>query len=312
MSCAPDAAPPAKPAVAAREAERRQGLLSGLLELTKARITVFVTLSVATGYLLFTERIETGILLPMLGVFLLGMGSAALNQVQEASIDARMGRTRRRPIPAGAIPRDWAAFVALVLIGAGLTVLSSAKHHALVCLGLGVLAVVWYNAVYLVLKRVTAFAVVPGSLVGAIPPVIGWCAAGGVVTDETILEIAFFFFLWQIPHFWLLLLLYGREYEEAGLPSPTGLLAREQFGRVTFVWILAVVASGIALAVTQRLHLPFNMLALVASIWLGIAAFGILQRPDDRKEAFGLFMRVNLYALTLMTFISANAVIFGR
>jgi protoheme IX farnesyltransferase len=284
------------------------GGLSVLLELTKARITLFVTLSVATGYLLFVEQFNAGLLLPMAGVFLLACGSATLNQVQEWRVDARMGRTRKRPIPSGRIRPEWALFIALALIGAGLYVLACIEHHTLVVLGLGALSVVWYNGVYLVLKRVTAFAVVPGSLVGAIPPMIGWCAGGGLPLDMRILEVAGFFFLWQIPHFWLLLQMYGGEYERAGLPSLTRLVSPAQLGRITLAWIIAVAATGIVLAVTQRFTVPWNLLALLASIWLVLSALGILRRWADRGAALALFLRVNLYALVYMILLSTHAV----
>lgn len=281
--------------------------IGALLELTKARITIFVIASVATGYFLFLEHFDWGVLWPMLGVFLLACGSAAMNQVQEAKIDARMARTKDRPIPSGRIPRDWATFIALALICAGLYVLTSIGTHSLELLVLGVLAVVWYNVVYLWLKRVTAFAVVPGSLVGAIPPIIGWCAAGGVPLDANILEVALFFFLWQIPHFWLLLQLFGREYEEAGLPSATKVVAPTSFGFITMAWILAVASTGLVLALLQQFGVPWNMLALIAALWLVLSNLGRLRQWPERKAAIGSFLRINFYALAMMILLSANA-----
>lgn len=285
----------------------KTNLFAAFLELTKARITIFVIASVATGYFLFLEHFNWGVIWPMLGVFLLACGSAAMNQVQEARIDARMERTRNRPIPSGRISRDWGLFVALALICAGLYVLTSIGTHSLELLVLGGLAVAWYNGVYLWLKRVTAFAVVPGSLVGAIPPVIGWCAAGGVPLDRAILEVALFFFLWQIPHFWLLLQLFGREYEEAGLPSATKAVAPAPFGLITMAWILAVASTGLVLALMQRFGVPWNMLALVAALWLVLSSLGGLRHWPERKAAIRSFVRINYYALAMMILLSANA-----
>ena len=93
--------------------------------------------------------------------------------------------------------------------------------HPLAAL-LGLITVVWYNGIYTPLKRVTAFAAIPGGVVGAIPPVIGWVSGGGDPTDARIIVVAFFFFVWQVPHFWLLLMRIGGDYERAGLPSLTG------------------------------------------------------------------------------------------
>ena len=305
MNTSPDA-------TAARPSGGALGRGLGLvLELTKARITAFVSLSVLTGYVLFARRIDAGVLLPILGVFLLACGSAALNHVQEVRYDARMRRTRDRPIPSGRIARDWALFVALAFMGAGFTVLGSIERHTLTVLGLGALAVVWYNGVYLLLKRVTAFAVVPGALVGAIPPVIGWAAAGGVATDALILDVAFFFLLWQIPHFWLLLLLYGEDYEQAGFPTPRRYFHARNVGLVTFAWILALAATGLALAPRQGYRLPWNLLILVASIWLVFSSVPILRRSDDRKAVLSAFLRINLYAFVIMLILVAHALLVG-
>jgi protoheme IX farnesyltransferase len=277
-----------------------------LLELTKARITIATTLSAATGYLLFSERFEIGVLVPMAGVFLLACGSAALNQVQEWRTDALMPRTRNRPVPSGRLSVGAALGIVIVLVVAGLNVLAAVESHALLVVGLGALAVAWYNGLYLWMKRTTAFAAVPGALVGAIPPAIGWCAAGGALTDRTILEVGFFFFIWQIPHFWLLVQLYAGQYEHAGLPMPTRHLDEDQFRRMTSAWILATVAVGIALVVRQQMDLPWNFLALAASISLGIAA---VVRRDRRgpKVAVALFARINFYMFVMMVLLVANA-----
>ncbi len=280
-----------------------------VLELTKARITAFVSVSVLTGYVLFAKTIDTGVLLPIFGVFLLACGSAALNHVQEARLDALMRRTKDRPIPSGRIPRDWAAFIACAFMGAGFYLLASVDRHVFSILGLGLLAVVWYNGVYLLLKRITAFAVVPGALVGAIPPVIGWAAAGGVVTDVAILDVALFFLLWQIPHFWLLLLLYGEDYERAGFPTPRRHFRDGLLGPITFAWVLALAATGLALAPREGLRVPWNLMILAVSAWLVYSTVPILLRATEHKVVVQAFLRINAYALAIMLVLMAHALI---
>jgi heme o synthase len=169
-----------------------------------------------------------------------------------------------------------------------------------------VLALVWYNGLYLFLKRTTAFAAVPGALVGAIPPVLGWCAAGGVLLDATILEVGFFFFIWQIPHFWLLAQVYGSEYEGAGFALPSRTLSSDQFRQMTSAWILAVAATGLVLAVTQRFGIPWNFLALGSSIGLCIATLTRRNRPG-RFVALALFRRINIYAFVITVLLIANS-----
>lgn len=276
-------------------------------ELTKARITVVVTLSVAMGYLLFAKTWTTGVLLPVAGTFLLACGAAALNQVQEARLDARMPRTRDRPIPAGRIGRDGAALLAVALLGTGLTVLASVETHTLTLLALGALAVVWYNGLYVLLKRVTPFAVVPGALIGAIPPVIGWVAAGGLFNDPTILAVAFFFFLWQIPHFWLLLIRHGRDYQQAGLPSLTGLFSPAQLARITCIWIWSLATCGILMATTGGIRLPWDAVIVAACLWLAGSALSLLRNVSIQDCAIAVFIRINVYMLIVMAALVGNA-----
>ncbi len=288
-----------------RNVTARRPWIRSMLDLTKARITIATTVVTGAGYAMFAG-FETAMWLPMAGVFVLACGSAAMNQVQEWRTDARMERTRNRPIPSGELSPERALLVSVVLIAIGLNILASVERHALIVVGLGVLALVWYNALYVVLKRRTAFAAVPGALVGAIPPVIGWCSAGGVISDPTILEVAFFFFLWQIPHFWLLVQMYGAQYEDAGLPMPTRVMSATQFRRMTSMWILSVAVAGLVLSVTQRLEMPWNVGALVASILL--ATVTIKRRNDEgRVTAVSLFKAINLYALVILGLVVANA-----
>jgi len=282
------------------------------LELTKVRITAAVMLTTATGYLLAARRIEWAMCLPLLGVFVLACGSAALNQWQERAIDARMKRTCQRPIPAGRIDPFRALFFSVLLILLGLFFLTSARENTHTLLALGGMALFWYNGVYTYLKRVTAFAVVPGALIGAIPPVMGYVAAGGSLGDPAILLVATFFFIWQIPHFWLLLLMIGDQYRQAGLPTVTSRFARPQLQRISFVWILATAAGGLAFAAVDRvgIALPWNLALLAASVWLAASATAILRVPvtGDNRPPFGrAFGRINAYAVMVMLCLSLGA-----
>jgi heme o synthase len=285
----------------------RDGLML-LGELTKVRITIAVTVSVATGFFLFAGTWTVDVLLPMLSMFVLACGSAALNQVQEARLDARMRRTRHRPIPSGRIRRDWALFLAIALIGLGLSLLASIEKHTETLVALGAFAVFWYNGVYVILKRITAFAVVPGSVIGAIPPVVGYVAAGGVPDDPAILAVAFLFFLWQIPHFWLLLIRFGEDYQETGLPSLNQVFSEAQLARITAIWILSLATCGTLMSAAGGLQLPWNVLILGASLWLAIAAFRLLVARKSLELAMPTFLSINLYMLLLMLALVGNAV----
>jgi protoheme IX farnesyltransferase len=280
-----------------------------LLELTKVRLTAMVALSAATGYVLFARRIDAGIVLPALGLFLLAAGAAALNQVQEASIDARMARTRGRPIPSGRISRAGAFYVAGLLILSGASALASLDRHPLEALAAGGFALVWYNGVYTPLKRVTAFAAVPGALIGALPPVAGYMAAGGDPRDPSILLVAGFFFVWQIPHFWLLMASRGEQYEAAGLPTLGRTFEPPQLRRLTFAWMLSSAAAGTLLPLLAhgRIGTAWSAGMVAASALLGVGALDLLRPPPGTDPFRRAFLRINLYAMAVMACLALNA-----
>lgn len=291
-----------------REGSGILGTCKLIVELTKLKITIGVCLTVAMGHFLFTESLSTSVFLPILGVFLLACGSATLNHIQDARIDKKMERTRRRPIPSGRIGKDWALFVAIVFISAGYYTLASVGVHTMTLLALGTLALLWYNVVYTPLKRVTAFAIIPGSLIGAIPPVIGWVSAGGIWWDPFILIVAFFLFLWQIPHFWCLMLLTSEDQEKAGLPSITRVLSRFQLIRVTSIWMLTLAVAGLLLARESDLGWPWHLGMLIASIWLVWSAIAILKGKQLSRPGMPAFARINVYLLLVVVLMTGNAV----
>jgi len=178
-----------------------------LVELGKVKITFAVSLTTITGYVLAKGVFDSGLILPAIGIFILACGSSALNHYQEKDKDSLMERTKNRPIPSGRISPDRALFVALALSVAGAWLLYYSSGF--LAMQLGILALIWYNGIYTPLKRKTAFAVIPGSLIGAIPPAVGWVAGGGNMLNPNLFLLLFFFFIWQVPHFWLLLLKYG-------------------------------------------------------------------------------------------------------
>jgi protoheme IX farnesyltransferase len=277
--------------------------LAGMvLELAKVRIAVLATASAVTGYLLAARGVTAALVPLVAGVFLLAGGAGALNQVQEVDIDARMRRTERRPIPSGRMSRRVGLLVALALLGAGFALLSGNAA----AVALGACTVIWYNGIYTPLKRISAFAAIPGGVVGALPPVIGWVMGGGAVTDPRIVAVAFFFFVWQVPHFWLLLLRIGEDYTRAGLPTLTALFSRRQLSRIIFVWMLATAVAcmsmpmfGVSSAVWAQAGLA------LASLWLGWHAMTMV-RSDGEVLAFH---HINLYALVVISVLSLSGLV---
>lgn len=190
------------------------------------------------GYCLFpAPRSFETMLIAWAGVSLLAMGGTALNQALERDTDALMIRTRQRPLPRGEMTTAGAVTLGCVVIMAGAAMLFMSGGLLPVLLGLAALA--WYLAVYTPLKRRTALALPLGALCGAVPPLIGWCLAGGTPTDFRIIILAGLFFIWQVPHFWLLQARHAGDYRRSGLPLlplRPGLLE---------LWLVALTATAL-------------------------------------------------------------------
>ncbi len=279
-----------------------------LLELTKFKISLFSSLTVSVGYILATGSLAMEIFIPIFGILFLACGSSSLNLYQERNTDKLMKRTKGRPIPSGRIEAGKVLTISILLCFLGLLILFLGTNQTAFLLGL--FALLWYNGVYTNLKKVTAFAVVPGSLIGSIPPAIGWCAGGESLAAPQIWPVLFFFFIWQIPHFWLLILLYGEQYENSGLPSMTKLFSVRQIKRLIFIWVIAT-------AVTCTL---FPFFGLVKFSIINIALYGLaIWLIYESSRMFGVnahkyspgsgFRVINIYALLVIMLISIDNLI---
>jgi heme o synthase len=279
--------------------------LSLLAELSKVKITFAVALTTITGYLLGGGTFGSGIFLPTVGIFLLACGSSAINHFQEREQDAKMERTRNRPIPSGRISPAGALLWAFILSAAGSYVLYLGP--GLLAMQLGILALIWYNVIYTPLKKKTAFAVVPGAVIGAIPPLVGWVSAGGQLSDPRAWFMAFFFFIWQVPHFWLLMLKYGEEYNKAGFPSITKVYSTRQIRNITFIWILATAVSALMLPAFDVVESWIVMGGLLVSSVCLVGSFtGLLSDHEQAIKPMRYFMKINYFVLAVIIFLSLD------
>jgi len=270
-------------------------------ELGKVRISLPISISALTGFALISKQFDSESLILMLGVFLMSCSSGTINHLQEYKTDALMPRTKNRPIPSGKISPMGAFWVAAVYFILGSLILIAA-FPILVFLT-SVLTLISYNAIYTPLKKVTAFAVVPGSLVGALPPYIGWFAGGGHWMNDQIFWVGLFFFIGQIPHFWLLLLMFGKEYELAGFPSLHKVFSDNQIKRLSFTWIVATIATAIVVAVhvLQGSILMFFLLFYIFFILFSLS--GSILFKNDLKVRPAFFKLNFLYLLMMIVLI---------
>lgn len=187
------------------------------VSLTKPRITFLVLVTTAVGYALgvgahFQPTVFFALLV---GTALVSGGASALNQWAERDADARMVRTRSRPLPAGRLePADAFAFgIAISVVG--LVLLASAVNALTALLAAASLAS--YVLAYTPLKRVTSLCTLVGAVPGAIPPMMGFAAATGSLRREAWALFAVLF-LWQLPHFLSIAWIYREDYARGGFP----------------------------------------------------------------------------------------------
>ena len=285
----------------------KPSFISDLLELAKVRITIAVTITTTAGYVIFHHGFSPDMIWPVVGLFLTACGSAVINQIQERKKDALMERTKERPLSSGRISYRFAVTYAFTLSFSGLWMLW--QSSGFIPMALAALALIWYNLIYTNLKKVTAFAVVPGSVIGSIPPAVGWTAAGGSLADPALWYLCFFFFIWQVPHFWLLLLKYGKQYEQAGFPSLTGIYTDFQLKKITFIWAVAMAVSGMALVFTGLSSGLFAKTGLIFLSLLIIFLFSKLVLKKYAQESLKkYFIVINFYMLSVVALLMIDTV----
>lgn len=235
--------------------------LKDWLELAKLKIMIPVSLTGFTGYFAFDPHFSLRIFFLSFGILLMAVSASVLNQIQEIKPDGMMIRTSNRPLPAKRINFTSAFLFFFFNLIAGVSVIYYTGNINAVIIGL--FTIFWYNVIYTYSKRITAFAVVPGAITGALPPLIGWVAAGGGLWEKPIVFIEFLIFIGQIPHFWLLILKYGEDYKQAGFPSLTNIFSRAQIKRLTLVWVISSVAAALFLCYFEIIHNTIIIVILV-------------------------------------------------
>jgi len=272
------------------------------------KITFFVALTTALGFITGSYIMGSDIIYPVIGIFLLACGASALNQVQESDSDILMERTKSRPIPSGLISRRMALFVSIVIIILGSIIILLGSN--IECLIVGLVTLFWYNGIYTPLKKITPFAIIPGALVGALPPVAGWVASGADITSPNIWILALYMFLWQIPHFWILVMIYGEDYEKGGYPTLKSKFSSEQLKKITFFWILPTVSVALLIPVSGMLNFNITSFIIFAlSVWFIYESYKFLKSPAEKKNLLNTFVRINIYTLVIITSVSIDKLV---
>jgi heme o synthase len=278
------------------------------LKLSKLKIMIPVSLTGFTGYFILIPHFSVKITLVTIGILLMAISASVLNQIQEVAIDRKMNRTHDRPLPSGRISLKHATIFFFFNLIAGTSILYSAGSATAALTGL--ITIIWYNGIYTYAKRITAFAVVPGAVTGALPPLIGWAAAGGGIWDKPIIFLEFLFFAGQIPHFWLLILKYGEEYDQAGLPSLTKIMSTTQINRLTFTWVVTSVIAALFLCFFEIIQTGiFSGILLIASCYVVWKFSGLIKISGQKSNYNKYSMLLYSYFLLMLILLISDRII---
>lgn len=254
--------------------------------MTKPRITLFILICTGVGYWFGCDtQIHWTILAnALLGTALLASGTAALNQWYEVESDSKMHRTRKRPLPAGRIKRSHALAFGLLLSAAGFANLWFGAN--LLAAALGLFTLLSYLLIYTPLKQRSTACTIVGAIPGAMPPLIGYTAAGHGINANA-LALFLILFLWQFPHFDAIAWMYRDDYARGGirmLPvvDPEGELTARRVV-ISSVLLIPISLAPMLLKMTGALYTTAAI-----SAGLGVLYFGVRlahERTPPRARA---------------------------
>lgn len=290
-------------------------LLRDYSELTKARITALIVLTAWCGYFFGAHRMgvsswSLGLIHALFGIALVSSGTAALNEVLESKVDARMRRTALRPLPSGRMTRAHAAAVGLALTLGGsiyLAIYANLLTGLLVFLTSAV-----YLGAYTPLKKVSSVCTFVGAFPGAMPVVLGWTAARGRIEPETLILFAIMF-VWQFPHFLSIAWLYREDYAQGEIRM---LPVVDSDGKSTVWRILAYSAALIPVSILPVALGMAGRIYLVGAVLMGAALFRVSMgmaypqlpatAPASKPSARRLLRATIIYLPALFALMMAN------
>jgi protoheme IX farnesyltransferase len=279
-------------------------LYSAWMTLSKVRITAMVGFAAFVGGLLGagTGADSWRIAEASLWIALVSASSCMFNQLLERDVDARMERTRRRPLVTGRVRARDVVFVAAALAVAGVLALALRFNTLSALLALATLAA--YALVYTPLKRFSSLNTAVGAIPGAMPPLIGFVAASGAPSGWA-WHLFAVLFMWQFPHFLAIAWLYRHDYARAGLkmlpalPNSQGIA-----GRQALLYSLALLPLSLLPVLSRDAGVVYAVAALVLGAGYCAAALGFALRESEPRARILLYASLvylpALFSITLM------------
>ena len=266
--------------------------------LLKPRVMTLVVFTALVGLLAAPVAVHPVVGLAAILFIAVGGGAAgALNMWWESDIDAAMKRTAKRPIPAGRVTRNEAFAFGMTLAAMSVVMLWLATN----ALAAAILAftIFFYVVIYTMgLKRWTPQNIVIGGAAGAFPPMIGWAAATGTVSLESVLMFGLIF-LWTPPHFWALALFMRGDYDTAGVPMLTVTHGRRSTRRHILGYTMVLAAMAVGAAFTGIGGPVYLGVALVFNAAFLRDAVAIWRRDEEMAEADNFKVERHAFKLSL-------------
>jgi protoheme IX farnesyltransferase len=281
------------------------GVLGPVLQLSKPGVTRLVMVTALCGALVAPQAIDPlNLFLALVSTALVVAGANALNMYLERDVDAKMERTRNRPIPAGRISPEFALW-----FGLGASVIGMALLVGFVNLVAGTLAglaLLSYVLVYTPLKRSTPYALHVGAVPGAIPPLIGYAAVMGQLDSVAYLLFSILL-VWQLPHFMAIAIFRQTDYRAAGLLVFPVAFGVKRTQRAIGVYSALLLAATLLPVVLGAAGLAYGIIAAVSGI--GFLAWGLygLKAKNSVKWARSLFLASMPHLVVVFAALVASA-----
>jgi len=283
--------------------------LNDYYELTKPRIIVLLLITTVASMVMAARGFPPPwtVLWTLVGGAFAAASAGAFNCVFDADIDAKMRRTKSRPVARGAMSPTAALTFAMVLGALSFLLLNYLVNPVAAWLSLAGNA--YYVFVYTMwLKRSTAQNIVIGGLAGSIPPLVGWAAVTGSIGAPAI-ALFILVFLWTPPHFWALALMTNIDYDKAGIPMMPNVHGVGRTKREILIYTIALFAFSVALV---PLHVmgPIFLVAAVALNARFLYDAIKLARDDTTRYARRMFKYSLLYLAAMCVFMVIDRIVY--
>lgn len=298
--------------VSSADTKIEEGYLPGARDyfsLLKPRVMSLVIFTAIVGLVMAPGEIHPVIAFTAILCIAVGAGaSGCLNMWYEADLDARMVRTRNRPIPSGRIDAQSALHFGVALSTASVLIMGLMVN--LVAGFLLLMTILFYVVVYTIwLKRSTPMNIVIGGAAGAFPPMIAWAAVSGSVTVESIVLFGIIF-MWTPPHFWALSLFSCKDYASAGIPMLPVVSGEKETRKQILIYTMLMVPVSLmpwTMGFAGPAYLTAAVLAGLFFMWLAVSLFVRKDIPSAKKLFF-----YSIFYLFVLFAVMGGEILIGR